>query len=90
MSNDPVLQTRVLAYADAQRYRLGVNYQMLPINIPVCPFHNNHNDGTMNYMIKDEEVCIPITVNPSTSMSHVHFVRCGYTSMSHVQWVVCR
>ncbi|BDA47324.1 Catalase isozyme B [Coccomyxa sp. Obi] len=56
VSNDPVLQTRVLAYADAQRYRLGVNYQMLPVNIPVCPFHNNHNDGAMNYMIKDEEV----------------------------------
>ena len=23
-SNDPVLQTRVMAYADTQRYRLGV------------------------------------------------------------------
>jgi hypothetical protein len=56
VSNDPVLQTRVMAYADAQRYRLGVNYQMLPVNIPVCPFHNNHNDGAMNYLIKDEEV----------------------------------
>lgn len=55
VSNDPVLQTRVMAYADAQRYRLGVNYQMLPVNIPVCPFHNNHNDGAMNYIIKDEE-----------------------------------
>lgn len=57
MSNDPVLQTRVMAYADAQRYRLGVNYQLLPVNIPACPFHNNHNDGAMNYTIKDEEVC---------------------------------
>ena len=32
MSNDPVLQTRVLAYADTQRYRLGVNYQLLPVS----------------------------------------------------------
>jgi len=45
-----------MAYADAQRYRLGVNYQLLPVNMPACPFHNNHNDGAMNYTIKDEEV----------------------------------
>lgn len=32
VSNDPVLQTRVLAYADTQRYRLGVNYQLLPVS----------------------------------------------------------
>ncbi len=57
MSNDPVLQTRVLAYADTQRYRLGVNYQLLPVNMPKCPFHNNHYDGAMNYTIRDEEAC---------------------------------
>lgn len=56
VSNDPVLQTRVLAYADTQRYRLGVNYQLLPANMPKCPFHNNHMDGAMNYTIRDEEV----------------------------------
>ena len=33
VSNDPVLQTRVLAYADTQRYRLGVNYQLLPVSL---------------------------------------------------------
>ena len=32
VSNDPVLQTRVLAYADTQRYRLGTNYQLLPVS----------------------------------------------------------
>jgi catalase len=56
VSNDPVLQTRVMAYADTQRYRLGVNYQLLPANIPKCPFHNNHHDGAMNFTVRDEEV----------------------------------
>ena len=28
-SNDPVLQTRVMAYADTQRYRLGVRAPVL-------------------------------------------------------------
>eukprot|EP00775_Hariotina_reticulata_P002758 gene2758-3052_t len=55
-SDDKLLQTRVFSYTDTQRYRLGVNYQMLPINQPKCPFHNNHFDGQMNFMHKSEEV----------------------------------
>lgn len=55
-SNDKLLQTRVFSYTDTQRYRLGVNYQMLPVNQPKCPFHNNHFDGQMNFMHKNEEV----------------------------------
>jgi catalase len=31
-SADPMLQARMFAYSDAARYRLGVNYQMLPTN----------------------------------------------------------
>ncbi|KAK9865690.1 hypothetical protein WJX84_005180 [Apatococcus fuscideae] len=55
-SNDRLLQSRMHAYADAQRYRIGDNYLLLPINQPKCPYHNNHNEGLMNFMIKDEEV----------------------------------
>lgn len=29
-SDDKLLQTRIFSYSDTQRYRLGVNYQMLP------------------------------------------------------------
>ena len=45
LSNDKVLQSRVFSYADTQRYRIGTNYQMLPINAPRCPFHNSHENG---------------------------------------------
>jgi catalase len=55
-SDDKLLQTRVFSYADAQRYRLGVNYQELPINKPKCPFHANEYDGAMQMAQKDEEV----------------------------------
>jgi catalase len=55
-SNDKLLQSRVFSYVDAQRYRIGINYEMLPINQPKCPFHNNHNDGQLNFMHKNEEV----------------------------------
>jgi catalase len=55
-SNDKVLQTRVFSYGDTQRYRLGVNYQTLPINQPRCPFHINNHDGAMNFVDRDEEI----------------------------------
>jgi catalase len=33
-SADPMLQARLFSYADSQRYRLGVNYQQIPVNAP--------------------------------------------------------
>eukprot|EP01062_Namystynia_karyoxenos_P016442 TRINITY_DN15_c1_g1_i1.p1 TRINITY_DN15_c1_g1~~TRINITY_DN15_c1_g1_i1.p1 ORF type:complete len:567 (+),score=188.29 TRINITY_DN15_c1_g1_i1:74-1702(+) len=48
-SDDQLLQARLFAYVDAQRYRLGVNNQMLPINRPQCPYVDQHFDGAMNF-----------------------------------------
>ncbi|PID20882.1 catalase HPII [Sporosarcina sp. P3] len=51
-SNDPVLQGRLIAYQPAQYHRLGgKNFQHLPINRPICPFHNNQQEGFMKYEI---------------------------------------
>jgi catalase len=36
-SDDPLLQGRNFSYSDTQLSRLGVNWQELPINKPVCP-----------------------------------------------------
>ncbi|MBD1381046.1 catalase [Metabacillus arenae] len=45
-TNDPLLQGRLFSYTDTQLIRLGgPNFHELPINRPVCPFHNNQNDG---------------------------------------------
>lgn len=46
-SPDKMLQGRILSYPDAQRYRLGVNYEQLPVNR--CPFmvNNYQRDGLM-------------------------------------------
>lgn len=46
-SPDKMLQARLFAYADAQRYRLGVNYNSLSVNKPKCPVHNYQRDGFM-------------------------------------------
>ena len=58
-SDDKLLQTRIFSYADTQRHRLGPNYLLLPVNAPKCPHHNNHHDGFMNFMHRDEEVGLP-------------------------------
>src|SRR5699024_2883520 len=56
-SNDPVLQGRLIAYQSAQYHRLGSgNFQDLPINQPICPFHNNQRQGYMRYRIDVDHV----------------------------------
>jgi catalase len=42
-----MLQGRILSYPDAHRYRLGTNYEQLPVNR--CPFavNNYERDGAM-------------------------------------------
>ncbi|KAK8096354.1 catalase-domain-containing protein [Apiospora kogelbergensis] len=49
LSPDPILQTRVLAYADTQRYRLGTNFIQLPINKPENSYTPLNRDGGSNY-----------------------------------------
>ncbi|MAL98205.1 MAG: catalase HPII [Alteromonadaceae bacterium] len=45
-SNDPLLQGRLFSYLDTQMLRLGgPNFHEIPINRPVCPFHNNQRDS---------------------------------------------
>jgi len=46
-SPDRMLQGRLFAYGDAQRYRLGVNHNLIPVNTPRCPFNSYHRDGAM-------------------------------------------
>ncbi|RZF55876.1 catalase HPII [Acinetobacter halotolerans] len=45
-SNDPLLQARLFSYTDTQLSRLGgPNFHQIPINKPVCPFHNHQRDA---------------------------------------------
>jgi catalase len=46
-SPDKMLQARIFSYADAHRYRVGVNADQLPVNRPRCPVHTYHADGAM-------------------------------------------
>jgi catalase len=43
-SPDRMLHGRLFSYGDTQRYRLGVNHYLIPVNAPKCPFHSYHRD----------------------------------------------
>jgi catalase len=48
-SPDKMLQGRLVSYPDAHRYRIGVNYEALPVNRPRCPIHTYNRDGAMRF-----------------------------------------
>jgi catalase len=48
-SPDKMLQGRLFAYADAHRYRVGVQHNQLPINRPKVEVNNYQRDGQMRF-----------------------------------------
>ncbi|WP_419730832.1 catalase [Lichenicola sp.] len=48
-SPDKMLQGRIFAYADAHRYRVGTNYESLPVNRPRSVVNTYHADGPMRF-----------------------------------------
>jgi catalase len=43
-----MLQGSLFSYADTQMYRLGTNFNSLPINRPLVVVNSNNQDGKMN------------------------------------------
>lgn len=50
-SDDKMLQGRTFSYSDTQRYRVGPNYQQLPINAPKKHVATNLRGGQMAYHV---------------------------------------
>ena len=48
-SPDKMLQARLFSYPDAHRYRIGGNYQQLPVNRPKNEVLNYQRDGAMRF-----------------------------------------
>lgn len=50
ISPDKMLMARVFSYPDAQRYRVGTNYNQLPVNAPhAAPVANYSQDGAQRH-----------------------------------------
>ncbi|QKF72905.1 catalase [Aliarcobacter faecis] len=52
-SPDKMLQARIFSYPDAQRYRVGTHYEMLPVNKPIVEVNTYNLDGSMNFQVKE-------------------------------------
>ncbi len=48
-SPDKMLLGRLFSYADIHRYRIGTNYNQLPVNAPQVEVHSYSKDGLMRY-----------------------------------------
>ena len=57
LSPDKMLQARVFAYADQQRYRIGANYKQLPVNQPqnVNEVNTYEHEGSMQFLFNAPE-----------------------------------
>ena len=49
ISPDKMLMARVFSYPDAQRYRVGTNYNEIPVNAPIAPVHSYTQDGAARH-----------------------------------------
>jgi catalase len=54
ISPDKMLMARIFAYPDAQRHRIGTNYNQLPVNQPhAAEVRNYQHEGSMRYSFSD-------------------------------------
>jgi catalase len=82
-SADPVLQSRLFSYPDTHRHRLGVNYQQLPVNAPVCPVANFQRAGAMTFISQGNRPNYQSTIQP---LRYAPKHKSYYTTQ-HEEWV---
>jgi catalase len=58
-SPDKMLLGRMFSYPDAHRYRIGANYNQLPVNAPRSAVHSYSKDGAMRYQKVSDPVYAP-------------------------------
>jgi catalase len=58
-SPDKMLLGGMFAYADAHRYRIGANYNQLPVNAAHSPVHSYSTAGHMRYRLATDPVYAP-------------------------------
>ncbi|TCN42455.1 catalase [Rhodococcus sp. SMB37] len=58
-SPDKMLLGRLFSYPDAHRYRIGPNYNELPVNAPRIPVRSYSKDGPMRHRNPGDPVYVP-------------------------------
>ena len=65
VSPDKMLLGRVFSYPDAQRHRIGTNFNQLPVNAPISTTNSYDKEGAMQYQHSgDAPVYSPNSLRP--------------------------
>ena len=79
ISPDKMLMGRMFAYPDAQRYRIGTNYNQLPVNQPhAAEVVNHQHEGQMRYHYAPASM--PVTATSSQGGPVADAARAGEVS----------
>ena len=73
----------MFSYFDTQRYRIGANFQQLPVNAAKVPVVNHNQDGSMSY----HKSASNVNYQPSTSHPAEGFTDTPAHEASHVPLV---
>lgn len=92
-SPDKMLQGRLFSYGDAQRYRLGVNHHLIPINRPRCPYHSFivmvkcERTTMQGAQYRMSQIVMASGKTNHTSKSHLWLFRERFTTTTSESWI---
>ncbi len=91
-SEDKLLQGRLFSYFDTQRYRVGGNFQQLPVNAPKIPVSTNNQDGAFSTRKTNGEINYQpsVTQNGFTDEAKYNYSKSSFTNISTVQQKITR
>jgi catalase len=69
-SPDKMLQARIFSYADAHRYRVGVNAAQLSVNKPHCAVHT-YRARSGSWTRQPPAVLLPLSARPPPSREEI-------------------
>lgn len=72
-SEDKMLQGRLFAYFDTQRYRIGANFQQLPVNAPKVAVNSYNQNGVMSNRGTNSDVNFQPNTDPNGSVDNAKF-----------------
>ncbi len=86
-SEDKMLQGRLFSYFDTQRYRIGPNFQQLPVNAAKSEVNSYNQNGPMSNRGQSSDINFQPSTDPNGSVDNVKYDYPGatYTNVRTIQ-----
>ncbi len=86
-SEDKMLQGRLFSYFDTQRYRIGANFQQLPVNAPKVSVNNYNQNGAMSNRGTNSDINFQPNTDPNGSVDNAKYdyPTATFTNLNTVQ-----